>query len=355
MSTSDKHLSIGELARRAGVSVRALHHYDAIGLLSPSLRTAGGARRYGASDLARLHQVQALRQMGCSLPDIRAVLDGDGVSALALIERQTAMLDERVRQARRLSRGLRHLAARLAQGEVVHNGEWLELLELMTLQERHLSEAELDALRARETHEGGRLEREWVALVDEVGAAIAQRLPPEDANAQALAWRWVRLVIARTGNDAAIAVKLRLLHDSEPRAQRIAGVGPVTFEWIGQALAHARGALFSRHLSAKETREVVQRQLTTMAHMRDWPELVARMRERMEAGEAPASAPVRKLAARWRELWRDSLSGGDERLERKLRKAFAAEPELRLGVGVDEALLAYAQAALVANEPACAA
>lgn len=42
-------LKIGELAKKVGLSVRALHHYDAIGLLSPSQRTDGGARLYGAT------------------------------------------------------------------------------------------------------------------------------------------------------------------------------------------------------------------------------------------------------------------------------------------------------------------
>ena len=68
-------LKIGELARRTGLSVRALHHYDAIGLLSPSRRTDGGARLYGREDLIRLHRIEALKQFACSLPDIQAALD----------------------------------------------------------------------------------------------------------------------------------------------------------------------------------------------------------------------------------------------------------------------------------------
>ena len=55
---------VGDLARITGLTVRALHHYDHIGLLSPSLRTAAGHRLYTAADVARLYRVCLLRRLG---------------------------------------------------------------------------------------------------------------------------------------------------------------------------------------------------------------------------------------------------------------------------------------------------
>ena len=63
-------LKVGELARRTGLTVRTLHHYDSIGLLSPSARSDSGYRLYQRDDIARLHQIQALRRFGMSLADI---------------------------------------------------------------------------------------------------------------------------------------------------------------------------------------------------------------------------------------------------------------------------------------------
>ncbi len=80
-------LKIGELAKSAGMTVRALHHYDTIGLLSPSLRIASGARRYGKPDLIRLHRIQALKQFAYSLAEIRAALDDPDLDPLELIGR----------------------------------------------------------------------------------------------------------------------------------------------------------------------------------------------------------------------------------------------------------------------------
>ena len=58
---------IGELARAAGVTVRALHHYDSLGLLVPSERTGAGHRLYSADDVERLYRLLALRGVGLPL------------------------------------------------------------------------------------------------------------------------------------------------------------------------------------------------------------------------------------------------------------------------------------------------
>lgn len=66
--------TVGSLAKLAGVTVRALHHYEDEGLLHPE-RTASGYRRYGAADVERLQQILLLRSCGLSLGDIRVALD----------------------------------------------------------------------------------------------------------------------------------------------------------------------------------------------------------------------------------------------------------------------------------------
>jgi len=67
-------LKIGELAKCSGLTVRALHHYDHIGLLTPSTRSDLGYRLYNQADIARLHRIQALRKFGLSLADIGSYL-----------------------------------------------------------------------------------------------------------------------------------------------------------------------------------------------------------------------------------------------------------------------------------------
>ena len=66
---------VSEVARIAGISVRTLHHYDAIGLLVPASRTAAGYRLYDHADLLRLQQILINREFGLPLEAIRRALD----------------------------------------------------------------------------------------------------------------------------------------------------------------------------------------------------------------------------------------------------------------------------------------
>jgi MerR family transcriptional regulator, thiopeptide resistance regulator len=96
MSTTETTWSVGEAARLAGVTVRTLHHYDEIGLLSPSERSEAGYRLYSADDLGRLRDVLAYRELGFGLEEIAAILDGRDGDPLIHLRRQRELLAERI-------------------------------------------------------------------------------------------------------------------------------------------------------------------------------------------------------------------------------------------------------------------
>ena len=103
-------LKVGELARRTGLTIRALHHYDEIGLLRPSLHTEVGHRLYTAADVARLQQVLSLRQLGFSLEQVRDCLDRPDFSPLEVIRLHVARLREQIEMQRGLCERLEALA-----------------------------------------------------------------------------------------------------------------------------------------------------------------------------------------------------------------------------------------------------
>ncbi len=89
-------LTVGQVAALARVSVRTLHHYDEIGLLSPQGRSRAGYRLYGDDDLDRLHQVMLYRGLGFSLDDVAAVLDDRTVTPSEHLRRQLDLLSQRI-------------------------------------------------------------------------------------------------------------------------------------------------------------------------------------------------------------------------------------------------------------------
>ena len=107
-------LKVGELAKRTGLTVRTLHHYDEIGLVKPSLHTEAGYRLYTRGDVARLQQVLSLRQLGFALEDIRGCLDQSGFAPLEVIRLHIARLREQIELQKRLCERLEALALELA-------------------------------------------------------------------------------------------------------------------------------------------------------------------------------------------------------------------------------------------------
>lgn len=85
-------LTVHELSEMAGVSVRTLHHYDAIGLLSPAARTEAGYRLYGGEDVARLREIMLLRELEFPLADIAAIIDSPGYDRVRALRQQVELL-----------------------------------------------------------------------------------------------------------------------------------------------------------------------------------------------------------------------------------------------------------------------
>ncbi|MGW9450268.1 MerR family transcriptional regulator [Streptomyces sp. NPDC055632] len=105
-TTDADGLTVGQVSARLGVTVRALHHWDEIGLARPSLRTAAGYRLYTAGDLERLHRVVVYRELGLGLDRIRAVLDDPTADVPGALRAQRTQVAERIDRLQRLGAGL---------------------------------------------------------------------------------------------------------------------------------------------------------------------------------------------------------------------------------------------------------
>lgn len=101
---------VGELSDLTGLSIRTFHHYDQIGLLPPSARTAGGHRLYSADDVATLTMIVILRRAGLPLAEIRsAIADGvTGDDLAALVEEQSRDLETALTDTLAFGRRLEH-------------------------------------------------------------------------------------------------------------------------------------------------------------------------------------------------------------------------------------------------------
>jgi len=219
-------LKVGELARRTGLTVRTLHHYDEIGLLKPSLHTEAGYRLYTAADVVRLQQVLSLRQLGFALEEVRDCLDRPGFAPLEVIRLHLARLREQIQLQRKLCERLEALVKYFRTAEEVSADQFLQTIEVMTMLEKlsqqvlkYYTPEQLAKFEAR-AHEVGQeaidqAPQQWDDLFTAVTAEMEAGTDPADPKAQALAKRWLALVTLCTGGDPGIFNSLRSMYENE--------------------------------------------------------------------------------------------------------------------------------------------
>jgi DNA-binding transcriptional MerR regulator len=243
-------LKVGELARRTGLTVRTLHHYDEIGLLKPSLHTEAGHRLYTADDVARLQQVLSLRQLGFSLEQVRDCLDRAGFSPLEVIRRHVARLREQIELQRGLCERLEALAACFGPAGEVSADAFLQTIEVMTMIEDYYTPEQLESMRKRREEAlaaGQDLSRQgtadWAALLEQYRVEMEKGTDPADPRLQELEKRRRALVNAFSGGDAAIEQNLkRLWTEQGDKLCAQYGMDPKVMEYLGKVAEAAKGS-----------------------------------------------------------------------------------------------------------------
>lgn len=199
MTTHAQLWKVGELAKRTGLTVRTLHHYDQIGLLRPSGRTASahasGHRLYTAADVARLQQIQSLKLLGFSLDEVREYLSKSDYDPRHVVRLHLSRVRGQVTELQKLADRLAALADSLEKAEVVSADEFLTTIEEMTMIEKLYTPEQMkqfaEAGKAVGPDEIQAVQDGWVSLMAEVRAN--NHLDPASPEAQELGRRWEEL------------------------------------------------------------------------------------------------------------------------------------------------------------------
>lgn len=213
---------VQQFAELAGVTVRALHHYDRLGLLRPK-RTRAGYRLYTPGDLARLEQIVALKFLGIPLKQIRTVLERNPRELPAALRRQRVSLEKKrdllsrtIDAIRLAEESFRHghrpdsavLAKIIEVIEMENNTDWMKKYSTDEAWEK------IAHRRPQWTPElQERVSREWTELFQDVEAVLGE--DPRGATAQKLADRWMRLVEEFTGGDRDITTSVANLYQDQ--------------------------------------------------------------------------------------------------------------------------------------------
>jgi len=195
---------VKEFADRADITVRALHHYDRIGLLKPKRRARNGYRVYAERDLLRLQQIVTLKFMGFRLQEIRRILARPRYAVSRALAVQAEAVEREIGRLTRASRALRETAAVLDAGGRIDWNQIIKIMEELKMSEKNkqewtkkfFSEADMKefaAVGAAYDPEAMKAYQDrWTALIDEVKAHL--NADPAGPVARDLARRWTELM-----------------------------------------------------------------------------------------------------------------------------------------------------------------
>ncbi len=236
-------MKVGELAKRTGVSVRTLHYYDEIGLLSPSHHSDTGHRLYAAGAIVRLQQIKSLRQLGFSREKIRACLDRPDFSPQRVIELHIARLREQIALQQGLCARLEALAEGLRSAGEVSVEAFLHTIEVISMVEKYYTPEQLEELKERRRTLGEerirQVEAEWPELMAQVRAEMDKGTDPADERVQDLARRWMGLINEFTGGNPGIEQSLRTMYRQE---STIHGMETAPMREMGEYVSKALAA-----------------------------------------------------------------------------------------------------------------
>ena len=208
-----------EFAQRAGVTIRALHHYDHLGLLKPSGRTTAGYRMYSDRDFARLEQIVALKFIGFPLFQIRELLRRKDTDLLAALRQQRQILAEKRNHLDRAVRAIEQAEQVVSKGGEPDWEPFRKVIEVIQMQTRkdwmknYYTEEQLANLRQRWSPEvQAESERGWAELARDTEAAIASGADPTSDTGLKLAERRQALLRLFTGGDPGIEQSLKNLY-----------------------------------------------------------------------------------------------------------------------------------------------
>lgn len=217
---------VGELAKATGLTVRTLHHYEHIGLLSPRSRTRARHRLYDVSDVRRLYQVCALRDIGMSLVEIRRVLE-DKPSLIDVLRAHSLRVEAELARLERLHRLLCHA---LEDASHVGTDELLATIEATATVSRRVDVLQQDQGRGR----AGTEER-WRKLGAELRACMERRTPSSSPRVRALARKAKAYIEEFAGGDSATLAALAHLRRVAP-PKHLAGWTPALMKYLDEAL-----------------------------------------------------------------------------------------------------------------------
>ena len=245
------YMTVGEIARKMDVTVRALQHYDREGLLSPSAMSEGGRRLYSDKDIVKLHQILSLKHLGFSLDDIKnrlILLDTPAEIAGVLME-QAIVVRQKIESLSEVLRELEVLREEVLQMQSVDFKKYADIIVNLQMKNdfywliKHFNDQTLDHIRSHFDKDSGMaFMNAFMQLQDEAIRLQNADVPADSDEGQNFAKAYWNMITDFTGGDMSMLSKLIELGQFQNTDPKWKEVQDIANRYVEQAL----GVYFSR-------------------------------------------------------------------------------------------------------------
>lgn len=218
----ERLLQAREFAKRAGVTVRTLHHYDRLGLLRPMSYTEAGYRLYSEKSFVRLQQIVTLKFIGFSLKEIKEILNRDSYDLADSLRVQKEILKAKRQQLDSAVKAIEKAERVLSSGEETGWEAFAKIVEVINMQEnmdwvkKYYTKEQLEELASRWNPEvQKKAEEDWNNLFKDIKEAKAQGEDPASDKSQSFVKRWDDLIEQFTGSNEGIRQSLTNLYSDQ--------------------------------------------------------------------------------------------------------------------------------------------
>ncbi len=238
-------MTVGEMAKRMGVTVRTLQYYDKEGLLAPSAESEGGRRLYTDKDLIKLHQILSLKSLGFSLNDIkqRIISLNTPEDVANTLSEQADDIRKKIEQLQASLSAIEQLKAEVLQMQTVNFKKYADIIVNLQMKNefypliKRFDDDTLDHIRSKFDKESGldfmgRFNR----LCDEIVQLQKENIPPESEKCQQVIKEYWDLIMEFTNGDMSMLPKLMKVGNIDTATNAWEERQKIVNDYVGPAL-----------------------------------------------------------------------------------------------------------------------
>lgn len=243
-----KPLKIGALAKKTGLTVRALHHYDEIGLLSPSFRSESGHRLYTEKDVQKLQEITLLQLMGFSLAEIKLCLENKDFPFQEMAKSHLQRIQIAIQSQKALYNRIESIINAFNNEQALSVDDALETIKVIVMYEKYYTPEQIETLKTREKSmskdEFTQVQTEWENLFKAFQDAYQSGKAVTHPDVIKLGQKANALINAFTGGDPEMEKSLQNMYSTEGGhnvlSQHGVGISAEEFHYLANAMKAAK-------------------------------------------------------------------------------------------------------------------